>query len=172
MIKFLLKTIHNTPIMFSSHFMCQLIINNIINIFYASACPKVKRGDKSSCCVLFLLNSKNVKNFCWSIVDLQCQFLLYSKVNQLYIYLSLLFFRFFSHIGHYRVLRRVPYAIQQVLISYLFYIQQCAYVNPNLTILINTQNQYLTKISSFLRISSKSLLFILENIFESLLLCQ
>ena len=31
-------------------------------------------------------------------------------------------FRFFSHIGHYRVLSRVPCAIQQVLISYLFYI--------------------------------------------------
>ena len=42
------------------------------------------------------------------------------------------FLRFFSHIGHYRVLSRVPCAIQQVLISYLFYIQQCVYVNPNL----------------------------------------
>ena len=35
---------------------------------------------------------------------------------------------------YYRVLSRVPCAIQQVLISYLFYIQQCAYVNPNLPI--------------------------------------
>ena len=31
-----------------------------------------------------------------------------------------LFFRFFSHISHYRVLCKVPCAIQQVLISYLF----------------------------------------------------
>ena len=59
-----------------------------------------------------------------------CQFLLYSKVNQLYIYMYPLFFRFYSHIGHYRVLSRVPSAIQQILISYLFYIQQCVYVNP------------------------------------------
>jgi len=32
------------------------------------------------------------------------------------------FLRFFSHNGHYGVLNRVPCAIQQVLISYLFYI--------------------------------------------------
>ena len=32
------------------------------------------------------------------------------KVSQLYIYP--LFFRFYSHVGHYRVLNRVPYAIQ------------------------------------------------------------
>ena len=32
----------------------------------------------------------------------------------------LFFFRFFSCIGHYRVLSRVPCAIQQVLFSYLF----------------------------------------------------
>jgi len=37
-------------------------------------------------------------------------FQVYNKVNQLYIYP--LFFRFFSHIGHYRVLSRVPCAIQ------------------------------------------------------------
>ena len=30
--------------------------------------------------------------------------------------------RFFSDIGHYRLLSRVPCAIQSVLISYLFYI--------------------------------------------------
>ena len=61
-----------------------------------------------------------------------CYFQVYTKVNQLNIYIYPLFFRFFSHIGHYRVLSRVPCAIQQVLISYLFYIQQCVYVNPNL----------------------------------------
>ena len=31
------------------------------------------------------------------------------------------FFKLFSHIGHYRVLSRVPYALQYVLISNLFY---------------------------------------------------
>ena len=63
-----------------------------------------------------------------------CQFQVYSKVNQLYIYVYPLFFRFFSHIGHHRILSRVPCAIQQVLISCLFYIQQCVYVTPSLPI--------------------------------------
>ena len=36
-------------------------------------------------------------------------FLLYTKVNQLYVHMYLLFFKFFSHIGHYRVLSRVSY---------------------------------------------------------------
>ena len=50
-----------------------------------------------------------------------CQFQVYSKVNQLYIYIYPLFFRLFSHTHHYRVLSRVPCAIQQVLIrSFLF----------------------------------------------------
>ena len=31
-----------------------------------------------------------------------------SKVNQLYVYIYLLFLRFFSHIDHYRVLSGVP----------------------------------------------------------------
>ena len=34
------------------------------------------------------------------------------------------FFRLFSHIGHYRILNRVSHAIQQIFISYLFYVQQ------------------------------------------------
>ena len=50
-----------------------------------------------------------------------CQFQVYSKVIQLYIHIYLFFFRFFSHIGYYRVLNRVPCAIQQVLVDYLFY---------------------------------------------------
>ena len=40
-----------------------------------------------------------------------------------HIHISIFFFlRFFSHIGHYRVLSRVPCAVQQFLIIYLFYI--------------------------------------------------
>ena len=31
--------------------------------------------------------------------------------DQLYIYMYLFFFKFFSHLGYYRVLHRVPYAI-------------------------------------------------------------
>ena len=57
------------------------------------------------------------------------QFLLYSKVNQLYIYTYPLFFGFPCHLGHHRALSRVPCAIQQVLISYLFYTQQCVYTS-------------------------------------------
>ena len=45
-----------------------------------------------------------------------------------------LFWGFLSHLGHHRALSRVPCAKQQVLISYLFYIQQCIYVSPNLPI--------------------------------------
>ena len=48
-----------------------------------------------------------------------CQFLLYTKVNHLYIYICPLFLRFFSHVGYYRVLSRIPCAIQQVLIMSL-----------------------------------------------------
>ena len=39
-----------------------------------------------------------------------------------YTYIYFFFLRFFSHIGHYRVLSRVPCAVQQFLIIYLFYI--------------------------------------------------
>ena len=61
---------------------------------------------------------------------------MYSKVNQLYVYIYPLFFGFPSHLGHQRALCRVPCAILQVLVSYLFYTQyqQCIYVNPNLSI--------------------------------------
>ena len=61
----------------------------------------------------------------------------FSKANQLYMYIYLLFFRLFSHIDHYSMLSRVPYCrfpMQQVLISHLFDIQQCVYQmqSPNL----------------------------------------
>ena len=70
----------------------------------------------------------------YSCFTMLCQFLLYGKVNQLYVYICPLFFGFPSHLGHHRALSRVPCAIQQVLISYLFYTQQGIYVNPNLPI--------------------------------------
>ena len=49
-------------------------------------------------------------------------------MNQLYVDIYPLSFRFFSHIGYYRVLSRVPCAIQQVLISYLFCVYVCVSV--------------------------------------------
>ena len=77
-----------------------------------------------------------LKNFLldYSCFTILCQFLLYSKVNQLYVYIYPLFFGFPSHLGHHRALSRVLCAIQQVLRSYLFdtQYQQCIYVNPNL----------------------------------------
>ena len=55
-----------------------------------------------------------------------CQFLLYNKVNQLYIYIYPLFLNSIS-IQVIIVLKRVHCNIQQILISYLFYIQNCVY---------------------------------------------
>ena len=63
-----------------------------------------------------------------------CQFQAYNKVIQSYIHIYPFFFRFFSHIGYYRILSRVPCALQQVLVDYLFYTQQCVHVNPKLLI--------------------------------------
>ena len=65
------------------------------------------------------------------------QFLLYSKMNQPYIYLRPLSLGLPSRSGHHSTLSRVPYATWQVLISYLIYrqYQQCIYVDPNLSIL-------------------------------------
>ena len=48
------------------------------------------------------------------------------RESVIHIYISTLcFFRFFSHIGRYRVLSRVPCARQQVLISYFIYYSVC-----------------------------------------------
>ena len=51
--------------------------------------------------------------------------LLYSKVNQPYMNKCPLFFGFPSHLSHHRALSGVTYAIQLVLISYLFYTPLC-----------------------------------------------
>ena len=68
-----------------------------------------------------------------SCFTMLCQFQLYHKVNQLYVYIHPLFFGFPFHSGHHRALSGVPYAIQQALGSYLSYTQsqQCILVNPN-----------------------------------------
>ena len=56
---------------------------------------------------------------------------MYSKLIQLYMYL--LFFRFFSHIGSYRVLNKIPCAIQLVLVDYFIYSSvHMLILNPNL----------------------------------------
>ena len=45
---------------------------------------------------------------------------MYSKGIELYISMYLFFFKFFFHLGYYRILHRVPCAIQWVLVGYLF----------------------------------------------------
>ena len=37
----------------------------------------------------------------------------------------------FPYIGHCRIVSRVPCSIQQILISYLYYMEYCVYVNPS-----------------------------------------
>ena len=41
-----------------------------------------------------------------------CYFQVYRKLIQLYVNICPFFFRFFPHIGYYRILTRVPYMIQ------------------------------------------------------------
>ena len=53
------------------------------------------------------------------------QFLLYSKVNQLHVYIYPLFLKFSSQLGHHRALSRVPCYMQLVFISYLLYTCCC-----------------------------------------------
>ena len=103
-----------------------------------------------------------------------CQFLVYHKVIQLYIYIYSFFFRFFSHIGYHRILSRVPCVIQQVLIGYLSYIQQCVYVNPKLPIYPSPQSfpfgnhKVIFDICKSVSVlQKKSTLFYLHNIFFS-----
>lgn len=67
----------------------------------------------------------------WWIVDFQfC--VGHNKVIQLYVYLYPLLFRFFPHMGHYRIFSRVPCAIQWALVDYFVYSK--VHVNPNILI--------------------------------------
>ena len=50
-----------------------------------------------------------------------CEFHVYSKVNQLYIYIYIHSFRFFSHIGHYRVFFKIFYFILFIYFPYYYY---------------------------------------------------
>ena len=58
---------------------------------------------------------KKLLEFSW--VTVLCWFLLYSKVNQQYMYICPLFLGFPSHLGHHGALRRLPCAIQSRYIS-------------------------------------------------------
>ena len=52
---------------------------------------------------------------------------MYSSLTQLDKDIDLFFFGFFSHIGYYRVLKRVPWAVQQVALTICF-IYRRAYI--------------------------------------------
>ena len=94
------------------------------------------------------------------------QFLLYNKVNQLYIYIyphisSLLHFppshtSYPTPLGHHKAPSCSPCAMQQLPTSYLFYIWQCIYVNailsqcPSLPFTSMTSSLFSTSASLFL----------------------
>ena len=43
----------------------------------------------------------------------------YSKVIQLYLHMYLLFFKFFTHLGYYRILNWVLCALESVFVGYI-----------------------------------------------------
>ena len=61
-----------------------------------------------------------------------CEFLLYSKVIQLYIYIYTFFFIFFSIMIYLRIFNIVPCAVQEDLVVYPSYIYSFASANPTL----------------------------------------
>ena len=67
----------------------------------------------------YLTTGKTIALTRWTFVS-KVMFLLFNTLSRLYIYIYLLFFRFFSHMGHYRALGRVSGVIQQVLIIICF----------------------------------------------------
>ena len=76
-------------------------------------------------------------------------FLLYRKVNLPYVYIYPLFFWISSHLGHHIALSWVPCATQQVLISYLFYTQQCVYISISVSQFISSLFPHLVFICLF-----------------------
>ena len=61
----------------------------------------------------YFSNVSKLSIFCWSTSDVQCwwQLQVYSKVILSHTYMHLFFFKFFSHLGCYIILSRVPSAI-------------------------------------------------------------
>ena len=91
-----------------------------------------KKGMFSSVSLKFL-NYFFKKSLKYTRFTTLCQFQVHSKVTQLNIY-TYSSCQILSCIGCHRVLSSLPCAIQQVLDGYLFYIQQCVFVNPKLLI--------------------------------------
>ena len=99
---------------------------------------------------IFLLYYKSVQ-LIYSVV-----FLLQSEKSPLYTHMYSFFFKFYSHVGHFRVLNRVPCAVQQVLTSDLFYVYLCVYVSSNLPVyphslcLLVSTSLFSTSVTQFL----------------------
>ena len=100
-------------------------------INWKSCSGSVSLGCNQKCYISFFFQKIVLGYSCFTMLY---QLLLYIRVIQLYIYMYLLFLRSSSYLSHHRALSRVPCAIRQVLISCLFYMQQCIYVSPNLPI--------------------------------------
>ena len=62
-----------------------------------------------------------------------CQFQGYSKVIHTHTHIYI-YFRFFFCISYYTILSIVPWATQQDLTAYQFYIQKCVSVHPKLLV--------------------------------------
>ena len=77
-------------------------------------------------------------NFYWSIIafTMWCQFLLYNKVSQSYIYIYPLPFGFPPHLGHHRVLGRIPcFTVSSHQLSILFiHSSMCIYLYTDIDI--------------------------------------
>ena len=87
--------------------------------------------------IMFLPFHFNVLSLTFKNISLQyscftmlCQFLFYSKVNQLNINIQSTFFGFPYHLGHHRSLSRVPCAIWQIpLVIYFMHSISCVYTS-------------------------------------------
>ena len=80
-----------------------------------------------------------------------------SSVIYIYICTHTPLSRFFSIIGYYKILNIAPLAMRQVLVAYLFYMQQCASVNSRL--LINPSSPFSLLTISLLSVSVSLFLF-------------
>ena len=87
----------------------------------------------------------------------------------IHIHISI-FKRFFSHVGHYRVLSRVPYALPQVRIIYLFYTQEavCICQSQSLSLSLSPNTFTLCKTLKFLLVPSPDFCAVFIMYFNSL----
>ena len=91
-------------------------------------CPQAQfwKRQKGTCIFVDLRISRINRTFTFFLSFLlafSCfttQFLSYSKVNQLYMYVWPLFFRFFSRIGRYRALNRAPCAVFSLVLYFVY----------------------------------------------------